>query len=310
MKKIHINLLFVVSFLVISLFTVNLRKPLWAHGDEPNTGISDEAKNRTKKENKNSVDNVKDKRNELRTRTGVKIKQDEIRVKAQDKRADIKGELTEKKEEARTSLQDKRQELKERNLKNREELKQRVEERKEELKTRVEEKREEIKNKVEHKREELKKKLEEIKDEKKRQSVERIDRQLDELNRRLLDHYLNMSNKLSDVLIKIAERADKAEERGVDISATRTAIDKANGAIEAVKVAVENQAGKTYTIQVTTEEGLKTDVGKARQALHGDLASVREVVKAAYEAVRSVATTFAKLPKPTTTPETTTTPAP
>lgn len=308
-KKLNTNLFFL-TLLFVGLFITNLPKPLWADEDESGPGVINEVKNRTKQENKNSVDNVKNKKREARTE--VKTKQNEIRAKAQNKTSNAREGLTETTEKTGTTTQDKRQELRKNNLKNREELKQRVDERKEELKIRVEEKREELKNKIDKKREELKKKLEKIKDEKKGQALERIDRQIDELNRRLLDHYLNMSNKLSDVLIKISERADKAEERGIDVSAVRTAIDKANSAIEAIKVAVETQAGKTYTIQVTTEDNLKTDVGRARQALHNDLASVREVVKTAYELVRSAATTLAQLPKPTTTPksETTTTPTP
>ena len=228
-----------------------------------------------------------------------------VRGKIQEKREEVRTNVKEKQQEVRANSQETRDEIKVRTREATKAFKEEVEQKKEELKTRVEEKREELKVKVETKREELKKRLEKVKDERKKQAVERIDKQMDELNDRLLKHYLNVLDKISDVLVRISERADKAEERGVDVAAVRTAIDKANSAISAARAAVETQSGKTYTIQVSTEEGLKNDVGRARQALHNDLAVVRLTVKAAHEAVRQVATTLAQLPRPTSTPEAT-----
>src|SRR3989344_2536846 len=174
----------------------------------------------------------------------------------------------------------------------------------------IREKRQEIKTNVQEKRQEVRATVHETREEIKKQVVERIDGQMDALNDRLLKHYLNVLDKLSDVLVKISTRTDKAEERGVDVAAVRTAVDAANRAIVAARSAIETQSGKTYTIQISTEEGLKNDVGKARQALHKDLTAVRLVVKAAHEAVRQAAKTLAQLPRPTPTPEATESPEP
>ena len=202
-------------------------------------------------------------------------------------------EMREKREEVRTNIQDNREELRQRNLESREALRQQIEERKEELKARMEEKRQELKDQMEQKREELKQRLEKIRDERKKEVVERINGQIDELNERLTNHYMNVLEKLGGLLVRIAERADDAEERGVDVSAVRTAIDEANSAITNAKEAIEVQSGKTYTIEVTTEEELRSDVGRARQAFHDDIVSVRETIKAAHDAVRNVATMLA-----------------
>jgi len=78
------------------------------------------------------------------------------------------------------------------------------------------------------------------------------------------------------------------------VSAARAAIDEANVVILTAKTAIEDQAGNTYTIQVNTEEELKTDVGRAKQALRDDLASVRSAVKAARDAIRESVTTLAR----------------
>lgn len=301
MSKFIISTLSVVLFLTAGLLAVSLSKPVWAQESDSNIA-DDVTRTRVIEEGRNLINNVRDKREEVRTE--VREKRDEVRTEVREKREDVRGEVTEKREEVRTEVRDKREdargeinerreELKVKNRENREELKQRTEERKEELKARVEEKREELKDRIEQKREELKERLETIRDERKKEVVERIDRRMDELNERLLDHFLNVLDKLGDVLVRIAERADSAEERGVDVSAVRTVIDEANGAIAAAKSAIEAQAGKTYTIQITDEEGLKTNVGGARQALHGDLAVVRETVRAAFAAVRNAATTLA-----------------
>ena len=57
------------------------------------------------------------------------------------------------------------------------------------------------------------------------------------------------------------------------------------------------KAGKTYSFTVTTEDKLRSDVGAARQALHADLVAVREIVKAARDAVKSAAVALGQVPK-------------
>ena len=224
-------------------------------------------------------------------------------------------EMREKREDIRINRQDSREELMQRNLESREALRQQIEERKEELKARMEEKRQELKDQMEQRREELKQRLEKIKDERKKEVVERIAGQMDELNERLTNHYLDILEKLGGLLVRIAERADNAEERGIDVSAVRAAIDGANSAIANAKEAIEVQSGKTYAIEVTTEEELRNDVGRARQAFHDNMVSVREAVKAAHEAVRNAATTLANsieafIPTPTPTATVSPTPTP
>ena len=71
---------------------------------------------------------------------------------------------------------------------------------------------------------------------------------------------------------------------------------------------METQSGKTYTIKVTTETALKSDVGKTRQALGADLAKVRDLVKSAQSAVKDAAVALAQVvikpkPSPSVSPE-------
>jgi len=166
---------------------------------------------------------------------------------------------------------------------------------KHEFKTNVQERRTELKDLIQNKREALKEQLQKVKDERKKAAVERIDIRLDELNERMTNHFSSLLDKLEDVLTRVSSRADKAEEKGLSVSSVRTAVTEALSAIEAARTAVTDQTGKTYTIVVSSEDNLRVDVGKARQALHGDLAKVRETIRTAHEAVKSAAVLLAQI---------------
>src|SRR3989344_4281436 len=82
---------------------------------------------------------------------------------------------------------------------------------------------EEVKHKREEKREVLKERLKTIKDERKKQVVEKIDKSLDALNDRMTKHFLDVLEKLEDILVRISEKADKVESDGFDVSAVDAA---------------------------------------------------------------------------------------
>ncbi len=177
--------------------------------------------------------------------------------------------------------------------------------------------RDDLKTRIDAKRAELKTRLQRIKDERKRQVVEKIDRSLDALNKRMTDHFMKMLDKLEDILARISERADRAESGGTDVSSVDAAIIAAQEAIRTARTAVEAQAAKTYNLAVNTEAGLRSDVGKARQALHADLKALFETVKKAKNAVHEAARAFAEAhgrdlpsPSPTVLPSPTPTPTP
>jgi len=177
------------------------------------------------------------------------------------------------------------------------ELKNLMEQKQTELRSQIETKREQLKSQIEAKRAELKTRLVKIKDENKRQIVERIHNQVIELNKRMTDHFLNVLEKLEKILERISSRTAKAEANGQDINAVKAAITEATNAIVASRTAIQNQATKIYVPTINTENTLKTDVGKIRQALYNDLMAVQKTVKAVQEAVRKAATTLAQIPK-------------
>jgi hypothetical protein len=72
-------------------------------------------------------------------------------------------------------------------------------------------------------------------------------------------------------------------------------MDTASTTISSARAAIAVQAAKVYTLNVTTEANLKTDVGKTRQALHSDLVKLRDVVFSARDAVHNAAQELGKV---------------
>ena len=179
----------------------------------------------------------------------------------------------------------------------REEAKVQLKAKTEELRASVKTKREEVRSRIEAKKIELKDKLRVVRDEKKKQIVERVYDKVNQLNERTTLHFMNALTQIKEILGRVESRADKAEANGIDVVSVRTAITSAEGAIASAQSAVEAQAGKAYSCTVTTEDKLRSDVGAARQALHADLVAVREIVKAARDAVKSAAVALGQVPK-------------
>src|SRR3989344_2105650 len=162
--------------------------------------------------------------------------------------------------------------------------------------------REALRARIDAERAELQTRIQGIRDEAKRTIVSRVGDRLNALNERMTEHFGNVLDHLSRVLERITDRSDRADGRGLDVSNVEAAIDAAEDAIADAQAAALIQAGKTYAVALTTEEHLRADVQGARQTLHTDLADVREIVRAAFEAVRNAATTLAQIDKPTSTP--------
>lgn len=230
-------------------------------------------------------------------RQGVREEIKDSRQNVREEVKDLRQNVREEAKEIKQGIQQNRETLKKEFEAKRTEAKNLLESKKEEFKIKAEAKREEVKSKIEAKKTELKEHLIKIKDERKKQVAERVYNQVNELNKRRLDHFSAVLEKLEKVLDRISNRAAKAEANGVDITAVKTAITEATSAIAVSRTAIVNQAGKVYTPVIDTESTLKTDIGKIRQALHADLTGVEETVKASREAVHKAAVVLAQIPK-------------
>jgi len=186
-------------------------------------------------------------------------------------------------------------------------VKETVKEKLEKARQLLEQKELEIENKIQAQKEILAKRLAKI-SEQKRKIVERIYERVNDLNKRMTDHYLDVLEKLTKILEKIESRVEKFKSQGADTSEVEKAIEIAKTKIEKAKEAVINQAQKVYSApQITTEKNLKLNVGVIRKQLHNDLKAVEKLVKDARSAVQNCAILLAKVAETKEKPATTTT---
>ncbi len=195
-----------------------------------------------------------------------------------------------------------RQEKKEIMLQNREQrqeereaLKAQLELQREEVKTRIAEKRKEMKEEIQAKREEFKKKLAEIADARKQAAVERIDKRLANINKNRTDHFMRSLERMKTLLERVASTGEALKAKGHDTTNLESAVTKANEAIASAKAAVEEQAGKDYTVELGEDDNLHDVMKEMKDKLQEDLSKTREFVKTAKDAVMDAAEALAKI---------------
>lgn len=161
----------------------------------------------------------------------------------------------------------------------------------EESRTILKDKREELKDK----KEEFREKLQTIRDEKKRAMVERIDEKISRMNNTHTARFSKTLEKLEMILNRITEHGQNLKSKGIDTLKLDSAVASAKTAINAAKVAVESQSAKTYTIDVASENRLKTTVGSIVSMFRKDLRDVHKTVVDAKQAVQSAEMELAKV---------------
>lgn len=167
----------------------------------------------------------------------------------------------------------------------------------ENLKAIVEEKREEAKEKFELQREEFKENLEMIKDQQKKTLVKDIDSRVNDLNIRHTERLEKALSKVSTILTRLEEKVASKSAEGEDTTEIDTAIADAHTVIASATAAITAQAGREYVIDITDETTLREEVKKTIQTFKTDIGSAHAKVKAAREAVVSVAKLYGQLHK-------------
>lgn len=144
-------------------------------------------------------------------------------------------------------------------------------------------------------REEFRARLLTIRDAKKKAIVEKTDRRISEINANRTTIMLRHLTKIEEILGRIEARTNTVAASGKDVTTVRTAITKAADAIAAAKTAVNAQAAKTYTIEVTTEANLGSAVSAVRTQFAADLRTAHQAVVTARKSIRNVLTALAKI---------------
>lgn len=170
--------------------------------------------------------------------------------------------------------------------------KDRIEERKQKVEGRMEAKKEGVETRIEERKAKmatreavLKERLEKFRDKKKAEVTERVSSNLNRINQKMTGQMLKHLERMSSILSKLETRVNSGSPDVKDVSSAKEAIAEAKTAIEEAKALVSAQAEKDYTVTVTTEGKVRTDVKKARDILHTDLKAAREAVIKAKQAV-------------------------
>ena len=224
-----------------------------------------------------------------------------------DKFKEAKGQIEVKKED----IKNKREIVKNEVEKIKTELEQKREENKTKMKTLIESvklKREEMKKEFDLKKEEVKTKIEEvktnfkedikkIKDESKQISAEKILTTIQELNTKTTTSLSTKVDQIENALVGVESRITKAENVGIDVTSAKAEVEKAKIAISTAREAIQAQSSKVYGVNITDEAGLKAEMKKLRDTFKSDISAVNTKIKASHVAVKTVATTLAKIPK-------------
>ena len=205
-----------------------------------------------------------------------------IRVENKEKRDEVRAEIKNISEENKIRL---------------EAMITSVKEQREVFRANLEIKREEAQTKMVEMRTKLKAELGVIKDERKKTSAEKIVTSVQELNIRLTTNISVKVDQIENVLVSIQSRINKGEENGLDVTSVKAEVEKAKIAIEDARTAISVQVSKTYEVTVTSEATLRAEMQALRDIFNSDMKVVREQVRIAHAAVRTVATSLAQIPR-------------
>ncbi len=157
-------------------------------------------------------------------------------------------------------------------------VQQKVETRIETNKENTQEKIANLKDKMASREAAMKAKLDAFKDKRKAQTAERVNTNLNQINKNQTDQMLKFLDKATEILNKLEIRVNQNTPDIKDPAAAKAAIADARTKIASAEAAVKAQAQNDYTIQVTSETAVKKDAQAVREKLHSDLLGVRKLV--------------------------------
>lgn len=158
--------------------------------------------------------------------------------------------------------------------------------RRETIRENVQERLEAAKERVIQNRVRLQNQLQLIQDENKRRVVANIAERIENRNEYWVMHWNNVLERLSSILAKIEDRADRAQQAGLETADLTQTIRSAQTAIADAQTAVNNQASKVYSINITDETTLREDVQEVIDQYKADLETVQSAIRAARAAVQ------------------------
>ncbi len=166
----------------------------------------------------------------------------------------------------------------------------------------IQKKRMESLNAAETKRNEFKQQLAGIRDNQKTATVQRLDTRFVSINNLITDRWVTALETMSGMVDRASSEAAGLEESGVNTNLLDAAVTRAQTAITTAQTSVTTQAGKVYVINITTEAGLRANVGATVSQFRTDIRNTHSSVVAAKQAVMQVVRALATAKLSGTTP--------
>ena len=116
----------------------------------------------------------------------------------------------------------------------------------------------------------------------------RVAENLNNANHNITAAYMRHLAAMSNLISRIEERINAAEERGADVAAAQSSLTNASAAAEEAKGAVDVQAAKEYVVEISDAQTIGQALRATVQQLRADHQVVREVIRAARESIRPV----------------------
>jgi len=129
---------------------------------------------------------------------------------------------------------------------------------------------------LEKAREQFRAQLQNIQDERKRQIISRIEQNLNNLNKKIVDQLSLRLERLESLLAKINSRAKKMEDEGLVVTEALAKIETAQANIGDIREILSQQAEKVYVPQIVSESGLGIAAGRSYQELRGDIKVIND----------------------------------
>jgi len=141
---------------------------------------------------------------------------------------------------------------------------------------------------LEKAREQFRTQLQNIQDEKKRQIISRIEQNLNNLNKKIVDQLSLRLDRFEDLLAKITSRVEKMEDEGLVVTEPRGAIETTQANIDSLREVLLQQAEKVYVPQVVSESGLRIAAGTSYQELRGDIKVINDKLVAIKKEIANI----------------------
>lgn len=120
----------------------------------------------------------------------------------------------------------------------------------------------------------LKARLQAFKDKTKAITAERVSDNLTKINKQRTAEMNKQLDKMSGLVARLEKRVAEVKLKGTDTTVVESSIAKVKEAITSARSAVKAQSEKDYTITVSSETNIKTDVKSSRNLLYNDLNAV------------------------------------